>query len=136
MTKHEGVEASLGAGRERAEEEVHRNGDGSGEGHFVDENGSKVEGLIRFRVTKVETSRSADRENGFISIEGTMIDEEEEQRQGPKTVGSREKALKSSTQPGGHDYYMSGGLVSGSEDGTMDGIMEINGTDNSKNVNY
>jgi len=48
------------------------------QGYFQDSEGNKVEGLVRFRVKDVETSRSMDRETGFMSIEGTMLGEEEE----------------------------------------------------------
>ena len=49
------------------------------EGHFVDGIGKKVEGLLEFRVKGVETSKNSDRDNGFLGIEGTMLDLEEEQ---------------------------------------------------------
>lgn len=48
------------------------------EGHFEDAAGNLIEGQIRFRVKDIETSRSADRENGFLSIEGTILSEEDE----------------------------------------------------------
>lgn len=48
------------------------------EGYFQDEHGKKVDSLMRFRVRNVETSKSMDRENGFLNIEGTMIDIREE----------------------------------------------------------
>lgn len=47
--------------------------DEEGHGHFRDESGKKVKGLLNFAVRHVETSRTADLENGFISIEGTMV---------------------------------------------------------------
>ena len=55
------------------------NGIGNADGHFVDGNGDKVEGLFRFRVKDTETSRSADREQGFLSIEGTTLSDSEEE---------------------------------------------------------
>ncbi|KAL8828305.1 MAG: hypothetical protein Q9191_002662 [Dirinaria sp. TL-2023a] len=54
------------------------NGTGDAEGHFVDRRGKKVEGLFRFRVKDMNTSRSADREHGFLSIEGTTLSDSEE----------------------------------------------------------
>ena len=45
-------------------------------GYFVDHDGNKVEGTIRFRVKEIESSH--DRERGFLSIEGTMLDDEAE----------------------------------------------------------
>jgi len=49
-----------------------------GAGHYVDGVGTRVEGLVRFRVTNVESSHN--RERGFVSIEGTMLDEDEERK--------------------------------------------------------
>ena len=49
------------------------------EGYFEDEQGMKITGAVRFRVTDVETSANTDREKGFLSIEGTMLSEAEEQ---------------------------------------------------------
>lgn len=50
------------------------------EGYFQDQAGKKVEGLLRFRVKKVDTSKSTDRETGFVSIEGTMLSEDDERQ--------------------------------------------------------
>lgn len=49
-----------------------------GGGHFVDANETKVDGLIKFRVRDFETAPSSESERGFISIEGTLLGEEEE----------------------------------------------------------
>lgn len=54
------------------------NGIGFGEGYFQDGNGTRVEGLLRFRVREVESSRSLDRENNYLSIKGTMLNAKEE----------------------------------------------------------
>ncbi|KAL9613148.1 MAG: hypothetical protein Q9167_002313 [Letrouitia subvulpina] len=48
------------------------------DGYFEDGDGKRIEGLVEFRVKDIETSRSSDRENGFLSIEGTMLDEDTE----------------------------------------------------------
>lgn len=48
-----------------------------GIGCWVDENGKKIEGQIKFRVREIESSH--DRERGFLSIEGTMLEEAGEQ---------------------------------------------------------
>ena len=48
------------------------------EGYFQDGNGKRVEGLVRFWVEDVESSRGLDRENNFVSIKGTMLSTEEE----------------------------------------------------------
>ena len=47
-----------------------------GVGYFVDGEGNKVDGMVRFRVKEIESSH--DRERGFLSIAGTMLDEERE----------------------------------------------------------
>ena len=46
------------------------------QGFFQDGSGVKIEGIVQFYVRHVETSRSVDRESGFLSIEGTMLDPE------------------------------------------------------------
>lgn len=48
------------------------------QGHFVDGEGKKVEGVIRFRVRDFESAPSTERERGFMSIEGTLLGEEED----------------------------------------------------------
>ncbi|KAE9375500.1 hypothetical protein N431DRAFT_480788 [Stipitochalara longipes BDJ] len=59
-----------------------------GPGFWVDGEGHKVEGMIKFRVREIESSH--DRERGFLSIEGTMLskDDEEELVQN-ETEGAR-----------------------------------------------
>jgi DNA-directed RNA polymerase I subunit RPA43 len=47
-----------------------------GPGFWVDSEGNKVEGMVEFRVREIESSH--DRERGFLSIEGTMLNEEDE----------------------------------------------------------
>lgn len=60
--------------------ELHQMNDvGQGEGYFQDGNGKRVEGLIRFWVKDIESSRGLDRENNFVSIRGTMLSAEDEQ---------------------------------------------------------
>ncbi|MCJ1445031.1 MAG: hypothetical protein MMC23_005536 [Stictis urceolatum] len=48
------------------------------EGHFEDGAGTKIEGHLRFRIKDIETSHSTDKESAFISVEGTLISQEEE----------------------------------------------------------
>lgn len=52
----------------------------AGGGYFTTEDGTRVKGVISFRVKDVEVVPGPDRERGFLSIEGTMleVDEEEE----------------------------------------------------------
>lgn len=47
-----------------------------GIGYYVDGNGIKIEGMLKFRVTEIEYSH--DRERGFLSISGTMLDKDDE----------------------------------------------------------
>ena len=70
---------------EAEDEEVKEYGNGQmpevGEddvGHFQDGDGKKIEGLLRFYVKHVETSKSADPEHRFLGIEGTMLSPGEE----------------------------------------------------------
>ncbi|CZR53340.1 related to dna-dependent rna polymerase I subunit a43 (rpa43) [Phialocephala subalpina] len=67
-----------------------------GQGCWVDGEGKKVEGMIRFRVKEIESSH--DRERGFLSIEGTMLDDDEEremilaEREGRSGEKAKDKA--------------------------------------------
>jgi len=47
-----------------------------GPGFWVDGEGRRVEGIVKFRVREIESSH--DRERGFLSIEGTMLSEADE----------------------------------------------------------
>jgi DNA-directed RNA polymerase I subunit RPA43 len=49
-----------------------------GPGFWIDGKGNKIEGMVKFRVREIESSH--DRERGFLSIEGTMLNEEEEEK--------------------------------------------------------
>lgn len=51
------------------------------EASFLDGNGKRVEGLVRFRFLDLESMSAAGRRDGFVTIEGTMLTEEEEQKQ-------------------------------------------------------
>jgi DNA-directed RNA polymerase I subunit RPA43 len=74
-----------------------------GVGYYKDQNGDRIAGLVKFRVKSVESSH--DRERGFLSIEGTMLDESDEQEllereiviarhmQGPGRMKGGSKAL-------------------------------------------
>ncbi|PYH64074.1 DNA-directed RNA polymerase I subunit RPA43 [Aspergillus vadensis CBS 113365] len=50
------------------------------EGYFQSVSGHRVRGTIKFRVVDVDVIPGSERESGFLSIEGTMLDEEEEKR--------------------------------------------------------
>lgn len=60
-------------GVESMEEEMYSE---EGSGYYVDGEGKKVEGVVKFRVKDIESSH--DRERGFLSIEGTMLSVKEE----------------------------------------------------------
>ncbi|RDL38951.1 uncharacterized protein BP5553_03291 [Venustampulla echinocandica] len=47
-------------------------------GYYVDGSGTKIEGVVKFRVKDVDMSHDRDKERGFLSIEGTMLDEDAE----------------------------------------------------------
>lgn len=47
-----------------------------GIGYWMDGNGKKVDGMIKFKVSEIENSH--DRERGFLNIKGTMLSEEAE----------------------------------------------------------
>ncbi|EPS30926.1 hypothetical protein PDE_05879 [Penicillium oxalicum 114-2] len=48
-------------------------------GHFQSVSGHKVRGTIKFRVVDIDVIPGSDRDRGFLSIEGTMLTDEEEQ---------------------------------------------------------
>ena len=52
----------------------------TGDGWFVDAEGVKVEGSIRFRVRDFEAAPATERERGFVSIEGTLLSEAEDEK--------------------------------------------------------
>jgi len=103
------------------EDIVHVSGAVDEEGHFVDMNGKKVEGLLLFRVKDMETSRSADREQGFLSIQGTTLSEEEERElREQEFLKLQGKTIKRPGVRRDLDHTMSGALVNGDGDGAMD----------------
>lgn len=53
-----------------------RNKSDESSGHYVDADGKKVEGLVKFTVKDFESAPSTERERGFLSIEGTLLDAE------------------------------------------------------------
>ncbi|EPE29524.1 hypothetical protein GLAREA_00684 [Glarea lozoyensis ATCC 20868] len=59
-----------------AEEGAEDNYAPDGAGYYVDGSGNKVEGKYMFRIKDVQTD--SDPQRGFVSIEGTMLGEEEE----------------------------------------------------------
>lgn len=57
------------------------------DGYFVDTQGQRVEGTLRFRVKDYESAPSTDRERGFLSIEGSLLTDAEDMK-----VDAEEKA--------------------------------------------
>ncbi|QSZ33304.1 hypothetical protein DSL72_002892 [Monilinia vaccinii-corymbosi] len=49
-----------------------------GIGYYVDGEGKKIEGTVKLRVKEIESNH--DKERGFLTIDGTMLDEEAEMR--------------------------------------------------------
>ena len=98
------------------------------EGTFQDQAGTKVEGLLRFRVKNVDTSKGMDRETGFVSIEGTMLSEiEEGQLQEQERVRIPDMGRK---QFGWQDEplnAMTGAIMNG-----FDGAMDVDDTPSPK----
>ncbi len=96
------------------------------QGYFRDAQGRKVEGLILFKVRALETSRSMDRETGFLNIEGTMLsDEEEEGLREQEAMRVNERGKK---QP---KHAMTGALANGN-DGSIDIDQNPDSTPSSK----
>ena len=107
-----------GLGEEAEQEEPRANGLKDIEGHFEDDLGNPVEGLIRFRVEDIEISRSADRENGFLSIEGSMLSEDDEkQLREEEAIRVQRRALKRTGRLRGPEHTMSGALANGGAGG-------------------
>jgi DNA-directed RNA polymerase I subunit RPA43 len=65
-------------------------------GYWVDEKGQRVRGTLRFRVKNYEVGTSGD--YGYLSIEGTMLDEGAERKKGAE---EREAARRSKLRHGG-----------------------------------
>ena len=90
------------------------------DGCFRDGAGNKVEGLLQFRVKDVDTSKSMDRESGFVSIEGTMLREDEERQQqdqeNQKIIDMGRKEVDGQHEP---SHALIKAIVNGS-DGAMD----------------
>ncbi|KAK0509281.1 hypothetical protein JMJ35_008652 [Cladonia borealis] len=90
------------------------------QGYFQDENGQKVEGVVRFTVKDVETSRSMDRDTSFLSLEGTMLNDEEErdlqEQEAMRIPERRRRQVNGISEP---RNAMSGALMNG-HDGAMD----------------
>ena len=98
------------------------------EGYFQDQTGKRIEGVLRFRVKNVDTSRSVDRETGFVSIEGTMLSEDDEtQLQEQEKIRRPDFGRKQLGWQNEPPNAMTGAIVNGFE-----GVMDIDDTQSSK----
>ena len=98
------------------------------EGYFQDHAGKKIEGLLRFRVKDLDTSKSMDRETGFVSIEGTMLSEgDERQLQEQESIRKPIPGRKQMGWQNEPPNAMTGAIMNG-----FDGVMEIDDTQSSK----
>ncbi|KAJ9237151.1 hypothetical protein DTO207G8_1453 [Paecilomyces variotii] len=79
--------------------------DSTATGYFQSASGHRVRGTIRFRVRDIDVIPSADRERGFISIEGTMLSPEEEE----KLAADERRGITSYRR--GDSLTMSGGVA-------------------------
>ncbi|KAL9579296.1 MAG: hypothetical protein Q9212_005192 [Teloschistes hypoglaucus] len=99
--------------------------------YFEDGDGRRVTGLIQFRVKDIESSRSYGGDNGFLSIEGTLLDEAEEQElcvSDTRQVQSRGKRFRGARgrrdrgKENGVVPLMSGALDSRKEEAMVDKV--------------
>ncbi|KAK4985124.1 hypothetical protein LTR66_008272 [Elasticomyces elasticus] len=74
------------------------NTEGTREAHFVDGQGNRVEGLMQFRLRDFEASPATDRERGFLSMEGTLLDEEEDAK-ADEEEKARQKGKAGASRP-------------------------------------
>lgn len=83
--------------------------DAAAEGYFQSVSGHRVRGTVRFRVLDIDVIPGTDRERGFLSIEGTMLSPEEEER---VTEDEKNGILSTATPRRPTPVQMSGALPS------------------------
>ncbi|KAI4286580.1 MAG: hypothetical protein L6R35_004163, partial [Caloplaca aegaea] len=102
------------------------NGFSDGQGHFEDGDGRRIDGLIRFTIRDMETSRSSGGDNSFLSIEGTMLDEAEEgTARKPKIGVDATRVREHRRKAPDKAYAMSGALVDDGEKGDTSTISQL-----------
>ena len=115
-------------GAEAEEDDSKEQNLGDAEGYFQDQAGKRVEGLLRFRVKDMDTSKSMDRETGFVSIEGTMLSDDDErqslEQERIRKPATRRKQLGWQNEP---QNAMFGALLNG-----FDGEIDVDDTQSSK----
>jgi DNA-directed RNA polymerase I subunit RPA43 len=70
------IAQSRQARRESGKESQYQQDDS--DGHFLNERGEKVEGVVEFRLKDFDITPELGKEKGFTSIEGTMLSDKEE----------------------------------------------------------
>lgn len=80
--------------------------DAAVEGYFQSASGHRVRGTVKFRVLDIDVIPGTDRERGFLSIEGTMLSPEEEER----VIEDEKNGILSTATPRRPTPSMSGAL--------------------------
>ncbi|KAL9028584.1 MAG: hypothetical protein Q9196_003073 [Gyalolechia fulgens] len=110
--KLKGSERDDGMELDQSESVEQTNGSSGTEGHFEDGDGRRIIGLLQFTVKDVETSHSSGGDNGFLGIEGTLLNEAEEQElKEAETRDEDLRARKYRRKEQNTVYSMSGALV-------------------------
>ncbi|KAL9121638.1 MAG: hypothetical protein Q9187_001805 [Circinaria calcarea] len=106
------------SGGEKGQKEPQTTNDGQDtQGYFEDENGNKVEGRLGFRIRDVDTSLTSDREKSFLTIEGTLLsDREEEALQEQEAIRSKSHNLRESPERRGGAVQLRSTLTGGHTD--------------------
>ncbi|KAL8713307.1 MAG: hypothetical protein Q9220_002506 [cf. Caloplaca sp. 1 TL-2023] len=116
MVKLKGKERADPPDVDEAEDLSHGNEVNGMQGYFETGDGRRVEGLISFTVRDVETSRSSGGDNGFLSIEGTLLGESEERDLRASEVRNEISSRRKQQRNGNEiPYAMSGALRSEDE---------------------
>ncbi|KAK2839259.1 hypothetical protein FQN49_006321 [Arthroderma sp. PD_2] len=71
-------------------------------GYFQTRSGKRVRGTIRFRVRDVDVIPGSERDKGFLSLEGTMLSREDEEK---LVTGEKNKALGAGRAKAGDNYH-------------------------------
>ena len=85
---------------------VENDDDAAVEGYFQSVSGHRVRGTVKFRVLDIDVIPGTDRERGFLSIEGTMLSPEEEE----KVTEDEKNGILSTATPRRPTPSMSGAL--------------------------
>ena len=87
------------------------------EGHFLISKHppTVLSGTVRFQVSKIEKARSANQDQGLLSIEGTMLPEDEEEHLMKEEVGRMLEDDEAREERQRKDGFMSGALQQDSD---------------------